>query len=60
VSDEVQPVVRFQPQVRDQQIRCRIPDVLPRRDEITACSNISDPRERTRQGHAASNVGFDD
>jgi hypothetical protein len=60
VSDEVQPVVCVQAQVRDQQIRSAVADVLPRRDEITARSNISDSGQHTLQGHSASDVGFDD
>jgi len=60
VRHQVQSVVGFEPQVRDQQIWRALADVLPGGDEITACRDIRDGRQRTLKGPSASSVGFDD
>jgi hypothetical protein len=56
----MQSVVGVEAQVGDQQVRHGLADVLSRRDEITACCDISDWFEYALQSHPATNVGFDD
>jgi hypothetical protein len=60
VRHQVQSVVGFEPQVRNQQVWRGLANVLPGGDEITACRDIRDGRQRTLKGPSASSVGFDD
>jgi hypothetical protein len=60
VGHQVEAVVGFEPQVRDEQVGCALPDVLPCSDEITAHCHVSNVRQRALEGPSASGVGFDD